>query len=35
VQLRPPFRQADIWTRLHRRRLLQAAWQAHWDPILP
>jgi glutathione S-transferase len=35
VQLRPPFRQADIWTRLHRRRLLQAAWQAHWDPIVP
>jgi glutathione S-transferase len=35
MQLRPAFRQADIWTRLHRRRLLQAAWQAHWDPILP
>jgi glutathione S-transferase len=35
VQLRPAFRQADIWTRLQRRRLLQAAWQAHWDPIVP
>jgi len=35
VQLRPAFMQADIWTRLQRRRLLQAAWQAHWDPIVP